>query len=130
MIHGEELLSLGQPLRQGNKLPNELASFSKSRHLHFRLFGHILFKRNTMKIKNKETELFEYKFHYHLGDDLGSADKYFLAHDRNEASDMFCYACNKNRLDLHDVHISRWNRWKGAWEVLNSSPSCSIALRN
>ena len=83
-----------------------------------------------MKMKNKETELFEYKFHYHLGDDLGAADKYFLAHDRNEASEMFCYACNKKRLNLHDVNISKWNRWKGTWEVLNSSPTCSHALRN
>ena len=83
-----------------------------------------------MKLKNKEAELFEYKFHYHLGDDLGAGDKYFLAHDRNEAAEMFCYACNKSRLDLNDTNISKWNRWKGKWEILNSSPSCSHASRN
>ncbi|MBU62203.1 MAG: hypothetical protein CMI26_06840 [Opitutae bacterium] len=83
-----------------------------------------------MKMKNKDSELFEYKFHYHLGDDLGSADKYFLAHDRNEASDMFSYACKKKRLNLHDVHISRWNRWEGSWEALKITPSCSLAPRN
>jgi hypothetical protein len=83
-----------------------------------------------MRFYTKAPKKIKYKFNYHLGDDLGSADKYFLAHDRNEASDMFCYACKKKRLDLHDVDISRWNRWKSAWEVLNSSPSCSLALRN
>ena len=83
-----------------------------------------------MKLTNKESELFEYKFHYHLGDDLGAGDKYFLAHDRNEAAEMFCYACNKSRLDLNDINISKWNRWKGKWEILNSSPSCSHASRN
>ena len=83
-----------------------------------------------MKMKNKETESLVYYHPSYLGDDLGSADKYFLAHDRNEASEMFCYACNKRRLDLHDVNISKWNRWKGAWEVINSPPTCSRALRN
>ena len=82
-----------------------------------------------MKLRNKESELFEYKFHYHLGDSLGEGDKYFLAHDRGEASDMFCYACNKKRLDLNGVNMSKWNRWKGKWENLNSSPSCSLASR-
>ena len=43
-----------------------------------------------MKLKNKEPELFEYKFHYHLEDDTGAGDKYFLAHDREEAAEMFC----------------------------------------
>ncbi len=93
-------------------------------------FEHMFKQEFMMKMKNKETELFEYKFHYHLGNDLGSADKYFLAHDRNEASEMFCYACNKKRLNLHDVSISRWNRWKGIWETLNDSPNCSLVERN
>ena len=83
-----------------------------------------------MKLKNKEPELFEYKFHYHLEDDTGAGDKYFLAHDREEAAEMFCYACNKKRLDLHDVNVSKWNRWKGVWEIVKTSSNCGDVSRN
>jgi hypothetical protein len=128
-MHREDFLSLGQPLCQGNKLPHQFPSFRKSSCLHLMPFTHRIVKL-TMNIKNKYIELHEYKFHYHLGDDLGAADKYFLAHDRKEASDMFCYACNKKRLNLHDLYISKWNRWKGEWEVLSNYPSCSPGTLN
>ena len=45
--------------------------------------------------KEKETPLDEFKFHYEIGDSIGTSDKYFLAHDLDEASEMFEYACTK-----------------------------------
>ena len=80
--------------------------------------------------RRKKDDLFEYKFHYHLDDDFGSADKYFVAHDRNEASEMFGYACEKRRLHPTGLHVSKWNRWKGKWERLNGFPIPAIAIRN
>ena len=45
--------------------------------------------------KEREIPLEEFKFHYHLGNSVGSSDKYFMAHDLDEASEMFEYACTK-----------------------------------
>ena len=45
--------------------------------------------------KEREVPLEEFKFHYHLGNSVGSSDKYFMAHDLDEASEMFEYACVK-----------------------------------
>ena len=42
--------------------------------------------------KRKETPLDEFKFHYEIGNSVGTSDKYFLAHDLDEASEMFEYA--------------------------------------
>ena len=75
-----------------------------------------------MKHKRNKTEnLTEYKFHYHLDDDLGSADKYFMARDRNQAAEMFDYACRKSSMNPTELHVSKWNRWKGKWEELEDS---------
>ena len=41
----------------------------------------------------REPDLEEFKFRYHLNDAVGSSDKYFLAHDLKEAKEMFEYAC-------------------------------------
>ena len=75
-----------------------------------------------MKPKNREPDLFEYKFKYHLADDYGVGQKYFLAHDRNEASRMFGYACRKNRLHPHAVKVEKWNRWRQKWENRKPTP--------
>ena len=45
--------------------------------------------------KESEVSLEEFKFHYHLGNSAGSSDKYFMARDFEEASEMFEYACTK-----------------------------------
>ena len=52
-------------------------------------------------MKKKESPLEEFKFHYHLGNSIGSSDKYFMAHDLDEASEMFVYACSKRHLHPH-----------------------------
>lgn len=73
-----------------------------------------------MNAKDKEPDLFEYKFRYHVADNNGAGEKYFLAHDRNEATEMFGYACMKGRLHPHAVRVEKWNRWREKWE--NRSP--------
>ena len=52
--------------------------------------------------KERETPLDEFKFHYEIGNSIGTSDKYFLAHDLDEASEMFEYACTKRKLDVRD----------------------------
>jgi hypothetical protein len=44
-----------------------------------------------------EPALDEFKFHYHFDDSVGFSDKYFMAHDIDEAKEMFEYACRQDR---------------------------------
>ncbi len=74
-----------------------------------------------MKPNDKESDLFEYKFKYLISDDNGRGEKYFLAHDSNEATRMFGYACRKNHLHPHAVRVEKWNRWREKWE--NGKPA-------
>ena len=71
-----------------------------------------------MNAKSKPEELFEYKFEYHLDDDLGGAEKFYVAHTPREAMRAFKHTCHKNRLHAHDLKILRWNRWRGEWDKL------------
>lgn len=73
-----------------------------------------------MKSK-RENDLNEFKFHYHLDNAVGSSDKYFLAHDLDEAIEMFDYACCKRHLHLHLDKVEKWNRWKSSWEKVSES---------
>ena len=68
-----------------------------------------------MKAK-KEPDLEEFKFHYHFDNTVGFSDKYFMAHDFNEAKEMFEYACIKRHLHPHLDRVEKWNRWKDSWE--------------
>ena len=78
-----------------------------------------------MNVMRKErVQLEEFKFHYHLGNSVGSSDKYFMAHDLDEASEMFEYACTKRHLHPHLTKVERWNRWKKDWESIEPLPSC------
>ena len=79
---------------------------------------------NIMIKKESEAPLEEFKFHYHLGNSVGSSDKYFMAHDLDEASEMFTYACSKRHLDPHLTKVEKWNRWKRDWENIEPLPSC------
>ena len=72
----------------------------------------------------REVPLEEFKFHYHLGNAVESSDKYFMAHDLEEASEMFEYACSKRRLHPHITKVEKWNRWKRDWESIDSFPTC------
>jgi hypothetical protein len=69
--------------------------------------------------KERETPLNEFKFRYEIGNSIGTSDKYFLAHDLDEASEMFEYACTKRKLDAHVTRVEKWNRWKSTWEKLD-----------
>ena len=71
-----------------------------------------------MNIKISPEELFEYMFEYHLADDLGGAEKFYVAHTSREALKAFNHTCRKNHLLAHGLCISRWNRWRGEWEKL------------
>jgi hypothetical protein len=71
-----------------------------------------------MNAKKDSEELFEYKFQYHLDNDLGGAEKFFVAHTPREAFEAFKHACRKNHLDAHGLRISCWNRWLREWEKL------------
>ena len=73
--------------------------------------------------KEREEPVQEYKFHYHFGDAVGSSDKYFLAHDLDEAKEMFEYSCEKRTVRPEVTKIEQWNRWKSSWEVIDHSAS-------
>jgi hypothetical protein len=71
-----------------------------------------------MNIKISPEQLFEYMFEFHLDDDLGVAEKFYVAHTPREALRAFKHTCRKNHLHAHGLRISRWNRWRGEWEKL------------
>ena len=73
---------------------------------------------------DREAPLEEFKFHYHLENSVGPSDKYFMAHDLDEASEMFEYACTKRHLHAHLTKVEKWNRWKRNWETIDPLPSC------
>ena len=77
-----------------------------------------------MMTKKRDIPLEEFKFHYHLGNSVGSSDKYFMAHDLKEASEMFEYACSKRHLHPHITKVEKWNRWKRDWESIDPFPNC------
>ena len=68
--------------------------------------------------KDRETPLDEFKFHYEISNSIGASDKYFMARDLDEASEMFEHACMKRELDVHITYVEKWNRWKSSWEKL------------
>ena len=72
---------------------------------------------------NREPDLEEFKFHYHFEGTVGFADKYFMAHNLDEAKEMFDYACCKRRLNPHLDGVEKWNRWKLSWEAIVISES-------
>ena len=71
-----------------------------------------------MKIIKDPEELFEYKIEFHLDDDLGGAEKFYVAHSPREALRAFSHTCRKNDLHAHGLRILCWNRWRGEWEIL------------
>lgn len=78
-----------------------------------------------MKIDHKN-DLFEYRFHYHFENSVGFSDKYFLAHDFDEAKEMFDYACLKRETTALLDKVEKWNRWSSRWEEIyfpESDPS-------
>jgi hypothetical protein len=68
-----------------------------------------------MRVKTKEI-LDEYRFHFHLGGCATSSDRYFLAHDAEEAMRMFDYACSKRHIVPDVDRVEKWNRWSEKWE--------------
>ncbi len=74
-------------------------------------------------VKKKDTEppLEEFKFHYRNSGSVEFSDKYFMAHDIDEAIGMFDYACVKRHLDTEVTQISKWNRWSSKWEKFDLS---------
>ena len=78
-----------------------------------------------MKIDPKR-DLFEFHFHYHIEDSACFSDKYFLAHDFEEAKEMFDYACSKRASSALLDKVEKWNRWADRWEEVDlpaSDPS-------
>ena len=71
-----------------------------------------------MKIEAKKN-LFEYRFHFHLVNSDGYSDKYFLAHDFDEAKKMFEYACTKRSYTALLDKVEKWNRWSDKWEKVD-----------
>ena len=69
---------------------------------------------------DREKPVQEYKFHDHSGDAVGSSDKYFLAHDLEEAKEMFEDSCEKRALHPEVTKVEQWNRWNSTWEVIDS----------
>ena len=82
----------------------------------------------TSNVKKKHTEpvLEEFKFHYRNSDSIGLSDKYFMAHDLDEAIGMFDYVCNKRHLDTEVTEIYKWNRWLSKWEKYDPEDYTSI----
>ena len=77
----------------------------------------------TIMKNESEKPIQEYKFHYHFGDAVGSSDKYFLAHDLEEAKEMFEYSCQKRSLQPEVTKVEQWNRWNSTWEVIDQKPA-------
>ena len=71
-----------------------------------------------MKKKEKEKELVEYMFKYHLGDNREIGEKFYVAQNLEEAVEDFEHTCRKRLLTPNHVRVSRWDRWKGEWEKL------------
>jgi len=71
--------------------------------------------------KDPKSDLFEYRFHYQLVDAKGYSDKYFLAHDIDEAKRMFEYACSKRSHSAMLDKVEMWNRWADRWEKVSLS---------
>jgi hypothetical protein len=69
-----------------------------------------------MPKKEFQPPLNEYKFHYRDGDSVNLSDKYFMAHDLDEAVNMFEYVCHKRKLETEVAEIMRWNKWSSKWE--------------
>ena len=67
-------------------------------------------------IKEKEKELVEYKFKYHLNDNQEIGEKFYVARTLREAVEDFEHTCSKRRLTPNQLDISRWDRWRGEWE--------------
>ena len=72
-----------------------------------------------MQKMEREKPVQEYKFHYHFGNAVGSSDKYFMAHDLEEAKEMFEYSCEKRALQPEVTKVEQWNRWNSTWEVID-----------
>jgi len=77
-------------------------------------------KLGIMKIDPKN-DLFEYRFHYHLQDAMGFNDKYFMAHNYDEAREMFSYSCKKREVLPQVDKVEKWNRWAERWEEVSLS---------
>jgi len=77
-------------------------------------------KLGIMKIDPKN-DLFEYRFHYHLQDSMGFNDKYFMAHNYDEAREMFSYSCKKREVLPQVDKVEKWNRWAERWEEVSLS---------
>ena len=74
--------------------------------------------------KEREVPLEEFKFHYHLGNSVGSSDKYFMAHDLDEASEMFEYACVQKALTSAPYQSGKMESLEKDWESIEPLPSC------
>ena len=72
----------------------------------------------------------EFKFHYEIGDSVGSSDKYFMAHDLDEASNVRV-CCMKRKLGAHLTRVEKWNGTNSTWETLEVPPRirCETRLR-
>ena len=77
-----------------------------------------------MKKKESEQPLEEYKFHYRNSGCTELSDKFFMAHDLEEAIGMFDYACDKRHLDTEVTEVCKWNRWISKWEKFDLHEYC------
>ena len=66
-----------------------------------------------------KNDLFEYRFHYHFQDSTGFNDKYFMAHNYDEAREMFSYSCKKREVLPQVDRVEKWNRWAERWEEVS-----------
>ena len=58
----------------------------------------------------------EYKFIYVLENEELPSEKYFMAHDLDEANTEFQYVCDKQNIRTKKCSVERWNRWLDVWE--------------
>lgn len=79
-----------------------------------------------VKKKHSIEVLEEFKFHYRNSDSIGLSDKYFMAHNLDEAIDMFDYVCDKRHLDTEVTEIFKWNRWLSKWEKYDPEEYSSL----
>ena len=73
--------------------------------------------------QKREEKLDEFKFNYQLDDRVQTSDKYFMAHNLDEAVKMFEYVCEKRRLNAHVTKIEKWNRWNNTRRSVRDNPT-------
>lgn len=68
--------------------------------------------------KNSEPKLYEYRIKYNATKEVLASDNYhyFMAKDANEAFDAHMLMLKKNKLEVQNISIEKFNPYSSRWE--------------